>query len=348
MQGILQGQSNCFNVATLPPQVTNLVLSQSPGTITGSFNGVDAAWPGLVTRYRIVYKAGGMPVDVYDGDAINVQPQGLPIYTFTISGLSNGVSYGVRVFVRGPEGFQTSEIAQGTITPVAGLQASSLPVGSKIKFAVGGVDYNWLIVNVGNPDAGMYDASCNGVWLLIENIYELRPWNSSILNDYENSEINAYLNGDFYNLIESGVQSQIVQAKIPYRAGNGNSNVVNTGTNGLTVKVFFLSGNEVGFTQQNVNIQLPNIGAKLEYFLEGNGDGTSDNIRISYFNGNANIWWTRTPYTSNSVKVWTIYTNGRSNAADSSYSYGNRPALILPLNFMRETTPNSDGSYSPI
>ena len=121
MQGILQGQSNCFNVATLPPQVTNLVLSQSPGTIAGSFNGVDAAWPGLVTRYRIVYKAGGMPVDVYDGDAINVQPQGLPIYTFTISGLSNGVSYGVRVFVRGPEGFQTSEIAQGTITPQSEL-----------------------------------------------------------------------------------------------------------------------------------------------------------------------------------------------------------------------------------
>ena len=241
MQGILQGQSNCFNVATLPPQVTNLVLSQSPGTITGSFNGVDAAWPGLVTRYRIVYKAGGMPVDVYDGNAINVQTQGLPIYTFTISGLSNGVSYGVRVFVRGPEGFQTSEVAQGTITPVAGIAANTLPVGSKIKFAVGGVDYNWLIVNIGNPDTGMYDASCNGVWLLIENLYDAHVWDSTLNNDYQSSDMNSWLNNDFYNSIESIVKSQIVQVKIPYVNGTGGSPIA-TGSNGLSVKVFLLGG----------------------------------------------------------------------------------------------------------
>ena len=340
MQGILQGQSNCFNVATLPPQVTNLVLSQSPGTITGSFNGVDAAWPGLVTRYRIVYKAGGMPVDVYDGDAINVQAQGLPIYTFTISGLSNGVSYGVRVFVRGPEGFQTSEIAQGTITPVAGIAANTLPIGSKIKFAVGGVYYNWLIINIGNPDTGMYDASCNGIWLLMENIYNQQQWNSTNVNNYANSTINADLNGDFYNLIESGVQSQIVQAKIPYVNGIGTS-PVSIGSNGLSVKVFLLSGYELGWTTSD--FEFPIDGSVLSYF---DGISITNTKRIAYYNNEANFWWLRSPL-GNSVSVFYVSKIGGFSYDQATRNYGLRPSLIVPLNFLVNPNPNSDGSYNP-
>ena len=35
-------------------------------------------------------------------------------------------------------------------------------VGKTVKIAVGGKDYDWIVVHQGIPDAGIYDASCNG------------------------------------------------------------------------------------------------------------------------------------------------------------------------------------------
>lgn len=46
----------------------------------------------------------------------------------------------------------------------------TLAVGSTVKIAVGGTDYDWLVVHQGLPGS-MYDASCNGTWLLMKDIY---------------------------------------------------------------------------------------------------------------------------------------------------------------------------------
>ena len=40
---------------------------------------------------------------------------------------------------------------------------------------------------------GLYDASCDGTWLLMKDCYEAKRWHSSNVNDYANSEINSYL-----------------------------------------------------------------------------------------------------------------------------------------------------------
>lgn len=50
----------------------------------------------------------------------------------------------------------------------------SYDVGKTIKIAVDGKDYDWLVVHQGIPDAGIYDTSCNGTWLLMKDIYENR------------------------------------------------------------------------------------------------------------------------------------------------------------------------------
>ncbi len=112
----------------------------------------------------------------------------------------------------------------------AGTQISTLEVGTLVKMNISGTPWEWKIVHQGLP-GDMYDASCDGCWLLLENIYEIRQWNSSYVNDYANSTINAYLNGEFFGMLDAGIQSQVKQVKIPYRPGSGNSHTHgNTGS----------------------------------------------------------------------------------------------------------------------
>lgn len=76
--------------------------------------------------------------------------------------------------------------------PVTGVLASSLAVGSTVKLMEGGTAVDYLVVNQGIPsNSGLYDASCDGTWLLRKDIHSERQWNSSNVNDYANSTINT-------------------------------------------------------------------------------------------------------------------------------------------------------------
>ena len=118
-------------------------------------------------------------------------------------------------------------------------------------FKVNNVRTQWLVVQQGNPDASIYDSSCDGTWLLMKNIYENRAWNSSNVNSYGQSSMHTYLNSTFLGLLETGVQSAVKQVKIPYRPGSGSSQTSATGANGLSAKVFLLSATEVSFNFEN-------------------------------------------------------------------------------------------------
>lgn len=84
--------------------------------------------------------------------------------------------------------------------PSTGILASTLPVGSVVKLMEGGTAVEYLVVNQGIPsNSNLYDASCDGTCLLRKDIHSERQWNSSNVNDYANSTINTWLNGDFFN-----------------------------------------------------------------------------------------------------------------------------------------------------
>lgn len=89
-----------------------------------------------------------------------------------------------------------------------GTPLGNYAVGKTVKIAVNGKDYDWLVVHQGKPSS-IYDASCNGTWLLMKDIYENRQWRSSGTNDYANSTIHSYLNGTFLNLFESNIKNAI-------------------------------------------------------------------------------------------------------------------------------------------
>ena len=129
---------------------------------------------------------------------------------------------------------------------MANKAISTLAVGSSVYLNVGGVRKEFLVVHQGLPSS-MYDASCNGTWLLMKDIYENRKWHSSNVNKYETSDINTYLNGPFFNLFDSNIKDAIKQVKLPYRKGGGSGGTTQQGANGLPCKIFLLSAPEVHY-----------------------------------------------------------------------------------------------------
>lgn len=201
----------------------------------------------------------------------------------------------------------------------------SMSVGSTVKLKLGGTARDFLVVHQGLPSS-MYDSSCNGTWLLLKDIYTTRTWDSSN-NDYKNSDIRSYLNGTFLNLFDNDIKNAIKQVKIPYQNGTGSGGSVASGANGLSCKIFLLSGYEVGFSTSDSSY-FPRDGAKLSYFSSGTGSA-ANNKRIANYNGSATDWWLRSPFTYNTYSVWYVSSDGNCNHWDYSNTYGVRPALVL-------------------
>ena len=207
-------------------------------------------------------------------------------------------------------------------------RTSDLEIGSSIKLNLNGTPWDWLVVHQGLPSS-MYDANCDGTWLLMKDIYENRKWNSSSVNKLESSTIHSYLNGDFLNLFDSNIKDAIKQVKIPYRKNGGSGGTDQSGANGLLTKSFLLSGPEVGF---NTNY-LPVNGTKLSYFESGTST-SANKKRIAKRNGSAAPWWLRSPATDSTSYVWIVLSSGAHSSSESSESYGVRPVIILPSDML--------------
>lgn len=210
---------------------------------------------------------------------------------------------------------------------MANVKLGTKAVGSVVKLKVNGAAKEFIVVHQGKPSS-LYDESCNGTWLLMKDIYENRVWQSGNINKYESSDIHAYLNNTFLNLFDSNIKDAIKQVKIPYRKDGGSGGADQSGANGLSAKIFLLSGYEVGWTTSN-NPYFPQDGAKLSYFESGTGT-SADNKRIAKLNGSAGEYWLRSPSTFDASYVWYVFAYGTCYSGNASASYGIRPALILP------------------
>ena len=233
---------------------------------------------------------------------------------------------------------------------MASVALSTKAIGATVKLKENGTLVDYIVVHKGRPSS-IYDASCDGVWLLRKEIFETRVWHSSNVNDWANSTLKSYLDSTFYARFDKDLQAQIKQVKIPYRPGSGTSATINSGANGLSCKVFLLSATEVGYTKSNVNSYIPDgEGAKLDYFT--NGNGTSE--KIAYLNGSATRWWLRSPGLYDSTVAWSCDSDGGANLNFCAGTWGVRPALILPSNLLvsddgsvnTNTAPTTPGSIT--
>lgn len=213
--------------------------------------------------------------------------------------------------------------------PISGILASDLAVGSSVYLMENGSAVEYLVVHQGLPSS-MYNASCNGTWLLRKDIYSEQVWSVYSGNGFNTASIRSYLSNSILPLFSSEIQSIIKNVKIPYCTGGSYGYEIKSGSWGYDCKIFLLSGYEIGFTT-GMNSSTPVDGSKLSYFIVGNTTNAISK-RIAYLNGTAKNWWTRSPYTSNGLVTWSVSSGGSSTTNTSSGAMGVRPALILPSN----------------
>lgn len=213
----------------------------------------------------------------------------------------------------------------------ADTTAGSLSIGDVVQIKESGVAHDYLCVHQGLP-SDIYDASCDGTWLLRKDIIEKMAWDASKSNKLEVSDIYGWLNSTMLARYDYDTRQAIKQVKIPYRKNGGSGGSNQTGENGLSCKVFLLSGYEVGWTT-SVNQYFPVDGAKLSYFESGTGS-SANNKRIAKLNGSATLWWLRSPHTSGTVGVWGVRSIGDYDGYSTVYTYGVRPCIILPKDFV--------------
>ena len=222
---------------------------------------------------------------------------------------------------------------------MAASALSTKAIGAIVKLKENGVLTDYIVVHKGRPSS-IYDASCDGVWLLRKDIAENRGWAASNVNKWESSDIKAYLDGTWINRYDANIKAAIKTVKLPYRKNGGSGGADQTGANGISCKVFFLSGYEMGWKTSD-NQYFPVDGAKLDYFDSGTGTA-ANNKRIAYLNGSPTLWWLRSPYTYGTDRVWYVGSNGNCGTPDAHNTYGVRPALILPSSLLV----SDDGSVS--
>ena len=179
---------------------------------------------------------------------------------------------------------------------------------------VNGVSTAFIVVHHGLPSAN-YDSSCNGIWLLMKDIYTSNSFGSSN-NDYAFSYVHTYLNDTFFNLFDNNIKNIIKQVIIPYSRRTADS------PSYLSAKVFLLSCTEIGISNMTY---LFTEGAVLSYF----SDYDSSKL-IAKKNGTDNPWWTRSPYTLGTDKTWLITQYGGVDDVSIWQTRGLRPSLILP------------------
>lgn len=216
---------------------------------------------------------------------------------------------------------------RGLLGP-SGTNAGDIDVGTEVILNENGQPVNYLIVNQGIPEnSPLYDASCEGTWLLRKDIRKNGAWNSSNVNNLAGSTIMATMAGCMDDF-DAKVQEAIKTVKIPYAYGNGND-TVNSGSNGLQCKIFPLSVTEVGYPGQSTAGYVAD-GVQLEFFDYGPSGAQK---RISLLEGSPAEWWTRSPPSSLLREACFVDKTGIVSRTAVSVIYGVRPALILPYEF---------------
>lgn len=193
-------------------------------------------------------------------------------------------------------------------------------IGSIIKIQIRDPDTatysytDFILTNLGAPDSSYKNA--NGAWLTQKDIYDEVPFNSNNNQAYTNSvfcNTKYDFEGKYLSNVDSKIQPYILTPTLPIAASASIS------ATAITKKVFLLSITEIGGVTT-----LSKDGSKLSYFSDNNN-------RIAYY-GNTNkavIWWTRSPLSSNSNRVYCMGTDGDWIGSNASSSRGVRPTFII-------------------
>lgn len=330
-----------ISTKTIPPQGLNLTLKGGNGKIDCTFTGITSQWLYLGQHYRLIAKPGSAPTSPMDGvqvKDVQVGAIGDAVISASITGLTNGVQYYVRLYVRGENGWQTSVDAVGTATPVAGIALSTIAASDEtteqiIMLPEQGVPVKFLLLKHNYENSGRS-------LVLRKDCYNNVQWaNNTTTRGYGTCYLDSWMNESYFNLLDTSIRGQIVGINIPSVVNNG-SGISILGS--INRNVFALSNSEYGGSNEYTLVE----GALLPYFA-------SDIRRIAYLSGTTTEYWTRTQmlFTNNtefSGNTFRVKTNGSISTQTNRNELSTRPAFTLPADLLLDPEPNPDGSYSPL
>ncbi|MEY8418920.1 DUF6273 domain-containing protein [Oscillospiraceae bacterium 44-5] len=206
---------------------------------------------------------------------------------------------------------------------MATVTLGSKAEGSIIKLKENGVLVDFYIAKQN------YESGLNGagrVLVVRKDCYDSRVWHSSNVNAYASSTIDSWLNSTYKNLLDANIRTAMGTTKIHYTPGNNNWNVTT-----LSRSVFLLSAKELGQSYTYTNAEGTALSSTVLNLL-----------KIAKLNGSAVVQWTRSPYTGNTHRAWSLGSDGYLNDSYCSYTRGSRPTFTLPSSFYV----SDDGSVS--
>ena len=162
-----------------------------------------------------------------------------------------------------------------------------------------------------------YESSLNGTGRTLvvrKDCYDNRVWDEGGINAYASSDIDAWFNSTYKNMLDANIRSLIGTTKIRYTPGNGNNTV-----SILERSIFALSLTELGES-----------GSASSSNVEGSVLSISSILKIAYLNGNTNTQWTRSPVLPYIHGAWYLDKYGSVKNNDEYRSYGSRPVFTLP------------------
>lgn len=261
----------------------------------------------------------------------------------------NGRTTYCRQFTYNPKGEYNSRRDGAIVSgmPVAGNPVTDLPTGTLFRVNIENQPWNFVKVHGGNPDSGIYDASCDGQWLRLEHAYTKMQWNSADTNDYANCLIGEWVRNTFPTLLDEGFRSLIKTVKVPYRVGASGSAIGQ-----LECKAFDLGGWEIGYggLTSDFTQYLPKDGAKLDFYQDG--DSAEANAkRVTSYQGSPGLLGLRSALINGPQNwyVWNVNTRGAPYLWYKATSqYITAPCVIIPNDALVSPEPNGDGSYNLI
>ena len=155
-----------------------------------------------------------------------------------------------------------------------------------------------------------------------KDCYDNRQCHSSNVNAYATSDIDAWFNSTYKNLLDADIRGAIGTTKFKYTPGNGN-NIVST----LERAIFSLSATELNKSESWFNVE----GTALEI---------ASSLKIAYMNGSAVVQWTRSPFRNSRDYACHLNSDGTVDANYCASSYGSRPAFTLPSDALVDDSGN--------
>ena len=182
-----------------------------------------------------------------------------------------------------------------------------LPAGTIVYMNVDGIRTPYIVVHQGNPDTSAYDTSCNGTWVLMQDIYSLTHWQNRQNTRY-NEEDNCLVRQrarEFPSKLDTVIQNNLIPLKL------------------LNIYSFQDISGDTVFLLRSEDL------SNMDYFSNG-----AVSKRIATYNGAATDYWLRDPSSSGGSINYVTATGAFSKFNENSYvstykGKGFRPIYIL-------------------